>query len=265
MMTTKDQAKMNGNRTFLVFANEKRCDHVRAFKEIRCCNWKSQRTKFSIGDTVYVFINSEHERRVRYKTIVTKVGQRERLDKPYWHENIANDISCLLTLVAEYQATEMDFSDLKEHGLKCIPQGAVIANNRELLEYIETCFQKEELESYSKVLDETSIPDIEGFRQPVFVNKYERSLEARKKCIELKGTKCIICGFDFEETYGDIGRGFIHIHHIIPMSTRSGAYEINYETDLIPVCPNCHAMLHRGKDGYVQSVESIRKMIRSRE
>lgn len=106
----------------------------------------------------------------------------------------------------------------------------------------------------------------EGNRKSVYVNIYERSAIARKKCIEKKGSICSICGFNFAEQYGeDIGRGFIHIHHIEPISTKDGDYKINIDTDLIPVCPNCHAMLHRKIDGKVISIEDLRKRIKKQQ
>lgn len=100
--------------------------------------------------------------------------------------------------------------------------------------------------SISVELDELDHVDTEGARKVVYVNVYERNPEARKKAILFHGTKCAVCGFDFSKTYGKLGKGFIHIHHIEPISEIKTEYKINYQTDLIPVCPNCHAMLHRG-------------------
>lgn len=88
----------------------------------------------------------------------------------------------------------------------------------------------------------------EGNLQQVLVNKYERNPIARKRCIEKYGYICQICNMDFEKKYGELGKGFIHIHHIVPISTKKGEiHKINPENSLIPVCPNCHAMLHKGK------------------
>lgn len=84
---------------------------------------------------------------------------------------------------------------------------------------------------------------IEGKKEQVLVNKYERNPLNRELCILKHGCFCNICGFDFEKTYGTIGRGFIHVHHIEQLSL-GGERIINPERDLIPVCPNCHAMLH---------------------
>ena len=52
-------------------------------------------------------------------------------------------------------------------------------------------------------------------------------------------------GFDFGEVYGELGEGFIHVHHLLDLSTIGEEYEVDPIKDLHPVCPNCHAMLHR--------------------
>lgn len=86
----------------------------------------------------------------------------------------------------------------------------------------------------------------EGSVKQVIVNRYERDDKARNKCIEYYGLKCRVCTCDFEEMYGDLGAGFIHVHHIIPISEIKKEYVIDPIKDLQPVCPNCHSMLHRG-------------------
>lgn len=55
---------------------------------------------------------------------------------------------------------------------------------------------------------------------------------------------CDVCGFRFADTYGDVGAGFIEAHHIVPI--RDLAHDsIARVKDLVPVCSNCHSMLHR--------------------
>lgn len=100
----------------------------------------------------------------------------------------------------------------------------------------------------------------EGYVSQVLVNRYERNAEARKKCIALKGYRCAVCGIDFEKEYGEIGRNFIHVHHIIPISSIGKDYQIDYKKDLIPVCPNCHAMLHRHDPPF--TVDELSKKIK---
>ena len=99
----------------------------------------------------------------------------------------------------------------------------------------------------------------EGSKKQIMVNAYERSSKARKECIEEYGYKCTICKFDFETTYGEIGKNFIHVHHLKPLSEIDGKYKINPIIDLRPVCPNCHVMLHKRKPAY--SIEEIKKLV----
>jgi 5-methylcytosine-specific restriction protein A len=85
----------------------------------------------------------------------------------------------------------------------------------------------------------------EGTRHQVLSVRYERNPINRELCLSYYGYQCRICGLDFRSKYGPIGQDFIHVHHIIPVSKIGKDYKINPIKDLIPVCPNCHAMLHR--------------------
>jgi hypothetical protein len=108
------------------------------------------------------------------------------------------------------------------------------------------------------------IEHFEGAVTTVEVNKYERSPEARRECINLYGARCLICGLDFEEEYGELGKGFIHVHHLVPISKINKEYKVDYKKDLIPVCPNCHAMLHREINGKTPTPEELRAIVSNR-
>jgi 5-methylcytosine-specific restriction protein A len=96
----------------------------------------------------------------------------------------------------------------------------------------------------------------EGAVVQVLANRYERNRKAREQCIALKGPRCAVCGMDFLKTYGEIGRDFIHVHHLVPISSIGSEYELDVERDLVPVCPNCHYMLHRKNPPY--TIDEIR-------
>ncbi len=96
----------------------------------------------------------------------------------------------------------------------------------------------------------------EGKTKKVLVNSYERNPIARKKCIEHFGLNCQVCNFNFEEKFGDLGKEFIHVHHKVDIATIGNEYSVNPLTDLIPVCPNCHSMLHKKKPAY--SIEELK-------
>jgi 5-methylcytosine-specific restriction protein A len=102
---------------------------------------------------------------------------------------------------------------------------------------------------------------IEGAALSVVVNRYERDPEARKACIRLHGTDCAVCGFSFARRYGRHGAGFIHVHHLSPLAQGDGhGAAVDPERDLRPVCPNCHAMLHRGER--LLSIQELKAMLR---
>jgi 5-methylcytosine-specific restriction protein A len=53
---------------------------------------------------------------------------------------------------------------------------------------------------------------------------------------------CEVCDFDFEQTYGDRGRGYIECHHIVPLHV--GGLVVTRLGDLALICANCHRMIH---------------------
>ncbi|WP_297504817.1 HNH endonuclease [Ferrovum sp.] len=101
----------------------------------------------------------------------------------------------------------------------------------------------EEDESISQPLFEAGLP--EGACSTVTVNRYERNPTNRAACIAAHGSKCKVCGFDFGAVYGPLAHGYIEVHHRVPVSRMSGSYQINPVNDLIPLCANCHAAVHR--------------------
>ena len=102
-------------------------------------------------------------------------------------------------------------------------------------------------------------PLYEGAAYSVIVNAYERNMDARSKCIAHYGATCIVCGFNFAETYGSLADGFIHVHHIKPLSEIGKEYNVDPILDLRPVCPNCHAVIHL--HGKVRSIEDVKREI----
>lgn len=101
----------------------------------------------------------------------------------------------------------------------------------------------------------------EGMKKTITVNKYERDAKARETCISHWGSRCVVCNFSFEDKFGNLGKGFIHVHHLRPLGEAREGYMLNPLEDLRPVCPNCHAMLHRRDPVY--SIEEIKSMIRT--
>ena len=109
-------------------------------------------------------------------------------------------------------------------------------------------------------------PYFEGKMQQVHVNKFERNPELRERCIQHWGCKCRVRDFDFSATYGRIGSRFIHVHHIVPLAEIRDEHQVDPVNDLIPVCPNCHAMLHRGREiDNPRKIKELKSLVNARK
>lgn len=102
---------------------------------------------------------------------------------------------------------------------------------------------------------------VEGARYEIRSTAIERSPAARAACIEHHGVGCYVCGFDFFQKYGELGEGYIHVHHKTEISTRSGPYQVDPVRDLVPLCPNCHAMVHRKRPAL--DVDELKRILDS--
>jgi len=111
------------------------------------------------------------------------------------------------------------------------------------LALVLTLLPLEEDDTIAIPMYESGLP--EGACTKVTVNRYERSPVNRAACIAAHGTVCNICGFDFSVFYGSLGHGYIEVHHRIPVSQMGANYIVDPVRDLIPLCANCHATLHR--------------------
>lgn len=100
---------------------------------------------------------------------------------------------------------------------------------------------------------------LEGDTRTIQVNVYERNRKARRQCIAHHGVACSVCAFEFEAMFGTIGVGFIHVHHLRDLASIGLEYEVDPKQDLRPICPNCHAMIHRRSPPF--SVEELKALV----
>lgn len=105
---------------------------------------------------------------------------------------------------------------------------------------------------------------VEGSKTLRYVTTYERNPRYRKLALALHGLTCKACDVDMGKRYGAYAQGLIHVHHVVPVSTYELPKSIDPLTDLVPVCPNCHAVIHRKKTATL-SVADIRKLLNSDE
>lgn len=245
-------------KKWLVFCNRTMWHHAEALHEIGFISWTMYRTNFSIGDEVYLFMSDE--RRIRFKTKVVADNCVRGDDAYRVDRKTSTHLTYKLQLVSESLNDNLKEQNLMRHGFN---GGRSIQtplyNNPELFEYISPYFEDGEIQDYDEIQNPEAI--YEGAKKEITVNSYERNREARNMCIAVHGCKCAVCGMDFEKVYGEIGKGFIHVHHIVPISSIGKEYKLDPVKDLIPVCPNCHAMLHRSDPPH--TIEELKQCLMS--
>lgn len=253
---------------WIISANSNLYDHSSSFEHFGFIDWKQGNIKYELGDTVYIYCTKPLQM-LQYKCrieIIDLNSDQIRDDKEYWldeeeYYKSLNGKFMRLNLIEQVSKNSMKLDHLIQNGLKSAPQGPVKIKDQRLLKYIEKYFTDSyQSDFFPEVLNEGQI-DYEGAKRTILVNKYERSSKARENAIKFHGPNCKVCNINFEGIYGEIGKDFIHIHHLVPIHEIGKDYKINYQTDLIPVCPNCHAMLHRKINGVEPTVDQLKKML----
>lgn len=256
---------------WIISANSNIYDHAASFKKRGYIDWR-QSGNFQVGDIIYIY-STRPSSKVEYKCIVEKINipfNKIADDKKFWidkdeYYTSQKMLYNRLKLIKHIDSEELHLSKLKKHGLKAAPQGPtrLIDERVGVKIYIESVLK----DSITDVVypDEVHEENLyEGAVKEVKVNAYERNIRARNKCIEHFGLDCIICGFNFEEVYGELGEGFIHVHHLIPLSELGKNYKVDPKKDLVPVCPNCHTMLHRKHEGSLVSINELKLMMKNK-
>lgn len=254
---------------WLISANSRIYDYASSFAHHGSIDWRQGNVKYSLGDIVYIYCTTPIQR-IRYKCQITELNKNSdqiRDDQAYWlkseeYYKSLNSRFFRLDLLEEIDSEKLSLPLLLQHGLNAAPQSPTRLSE-ELRNYITSIFRTADNDFFPDIRD-TEYEIFEGIKKQVLVNKFERSSIARAKCIEKHGYCCKVCGFNFEELYGDLGKDFIHVHHLVPIHTIGKSYKIDYANDLIPVCPNCHAMLHRKLDDRYYSVSDLQELIQSK-
>lgn len=111
--------------------------------------------------------------------------------------------------------------------------------------------------------EQARIPEArtEGGEKVYISLRRERDPALRADALALHGLDCMVCGFNFEKIYGQLGKGFIEVHHIVPLAD-AGKSLTDPEKDLVVLCANCHRMVHRRR-GMCLTVEELKGHMRN--
>jgi 5-methylcytosine-specific restriction protein A len=130
-----------------------------------------------------------------------------------------------------------------------IPHDAELETDlREILKFYEMLSYNETVpvSTSDREEDEDGRRLIEDLRKLRQHKRIDRNSKLAKEAKRIHGTVCKVCGFDFEDTYGEIGKGFIEAHHLQPLGNlKNERLLLSPKDDFTVLCSNCHRMIHR--------------------
>lgn len=251
---------------------DKEFDYITIFnKDV----FRNRYVQFEVKKVIFyfeIFTISKTKLYIEY----TKVNKRKRIAEPIDTSVVCdgNDLPSLEPLYQNGKSISIEECEdifdqyLEENNLNILIDGRhtqtefEVDNSKAIQEWRDSLKQNNH-----DTLVEITLPEeienptefIEGTVISKMVNYYERNSLARQKCIEHFGFECRACHMNMENKYGEIGKNFIHVHHITPLSEITKEYEVNPINDLIPLCPNCHSMIHKKNPPY--TVEQLKQIL----
>ena len=129
---------------------------------------------------------------------------------------------------------------------------------KKLFGLIDGDYETEPLKSET-VVDDPAFS--EGKKIVTYSTKYERNPRVRAAYLAQSPNpyQCAVSGFDYEKTYGNLGKFYIEVHHIKPLSSIGTESEIDPQKDLVSLCSNCHRMIHRSG---ILTVDELKERIK---
>ena len=267
----KTKKSANGNATYLLKWNPniyKWLDLSERVEEIQRRGffktlWNCGNTKrIKINDRVFLLRATVAPRGIIASGIVTKAPHKWRREKMLYVEVrfdvlLNPDRECVLTLEQLQKGNLADGPWTIQGSGKSIPPKTAAA-----LESVWHAFLKTRRQTSVALAEEVLAARsyFEGATKQMSVHVYERNPDARRRCISHYGCSCLVCGFNFKKNFGELGTGFIHVHHLKPLGEIQKEYQVDPIKDLRPVCPNCHAMLHR--DAETLSIQKLKQLIK---
>lgn len=103
----------------------------------------------------------------------------------------------------------------------------------------------------------------EGIIHQVHITRHERNRKLRQMCLLHYGYVCQVCGIDFEKVYGEPGKQFIEVHHLNPIADTDGEHVLDPVNGLVPLCSNCHSMIHRKPGGQPYTLQELRDLYKA--
>lgn len=235
----------------------------------------------SVGDTVFIITVKEGKLFVAGKLTIGKFCSRTEAAKEMdcspsklwdakehiiasnytetppknWDLKVPLDVTKQLLFISGKEIKSLKFisdSELDQQTLRK-PRQLTFESAQKLDEVLNSTSESNNLESnwesdFENIPDENTFEsELEGTKHLRFTTTYERKPFYRNEAVRIHGYTCKVCDLNFEETYGEHGKEFIHVHHLKPLHKFEKPQPVNPKTDMTVLCPNCHAMIHRNK------------------
>jgi 5-methylcytosine-specific restriction protein A len=229
-------------------------------------NWSCGNIKqIKKGDRAFLIKLGKHPKGIIGSGfVVSDIYKEKHWDKERAMKNIkVNKVDIEFDVLSEIPIINDD--ELKVEMFKgqiWYTQMSGISIKESIAKELEKIWQIKTNTKYFIKIEEISKLYSEGKRILINTYVYERNTQAREICLKKHGYNCFVCGFSFANVFGDLGKGFIHVHHKKPVSEIDKEYQVNAENDLIPICPNCHAMIHRNVPAY--DIDELKNIIRNK-
>lgn len=240
--------------TFIIPANRDKYDSITAFNALNTVHWVQHSNKsVSVGDIIYIYESKPTQAIILKTKVVARDVYEYHIDDSKYSESEV-DFSAkgpwFSLQLTENINNPISLDDLHKLGIKGNIQSLrrideTIADNLDLI----SCFD-----------DLTSSNFTEGKKLSFYSTRYERNAHNRQIALDYYGYNCQVCGFNFESTYGELGKEYIEVHHIVPLSTLDEEMNIDPTRDLVTVCSNCHRMIHRNKTNTL-TINELKKLI----
>lgn len=270
--------------------NKKEIKKIIDEKSVSIKNYKKKYNSWELLDS-FIALKTLDKSFFIYNMIGVPMGIRSFFDEALWR-NEKKQIKLIYkdkTYCADFELDNFDNprsriiwkNDFKDLIIEVLPKYYDLFNSNQDTSNLSLPKIKFKKESDNNYLIDFVIPDMiisdlesEEFEDNIIIKdtnegekeiyyygkKYEQSFVNRREVIEYNGTICKICKFDFEKVYGKRGRNYIEIHHIKPLSSLNDKVYIDPRYDFIPVCANCHRIIHREKDN-ILSQDEVKDLI----
>ena len=237
-------------------------------------NWSvgSRTSGIGYGDRAFLLRQRSKRGIVACGSVTSTVYQDQHWEDP---ERLANYVDLIWNVwlnaddrlqveELKQQVPGVHWDHLQGSGVK-VPDDAAAPLDRLWESHLRNLGRQPPRLAFQEIADEVlpSASYREGAVSRISVNRYERDPRARADAIALHGLDCVVCGFNFEAVYGpELGGMYVHIHHLRELSRLPPRYRVDPARDLVPVCANCHAMLHRRRPALTP--EELRRHLENR-